>query len=107
MIKTVKRLYTSRLSLAKDIADIHEWLAICQSIAIYGVESQSLLPVIDYSHHSLTQTIMSSDRSQKHPSMRSVLTFLVCVGKDKDKFALGRFFEAYEYALDKQAQPKC
>jgi hypothetical protein len=29
------------------------------------------------------------------------------VGKDKDKFALGRFFEAYEYALDKQAQPKC
>jgi len=74
---------------------------------MYGVESQSHLPAIDCSHHSLTRITMSSDRSQKHPSMRSVLTFLVCVGKDRDKFALDQFFEAYEYALDKQAQPKC
>jgi len=71
---------------------------------MYGVENQDHLIVISYSRHFLAQTTKSSDRSQKHPSARSVLTFPVCAGKDKDKFALDRFFEAYEYALDRFAQ---
>lgn len=104
MPKTVEKLYTSGLFLAKGIADTHEWLAICQSIATNGVGSQYHQLVIDYSRHFLAQIAESSDRSQKHPSARSVLTFLVYGGKGKDKFALGRFFEAYEYALDRQAQ---
>ena len=92
------------LFLTKDIGDIHEWLSICQSIAIDDVENQCLLTVIGYNRHFLAQIAKSNDRSQKTPSAWSVLTFPVCAGKDKDKFALDRFFEAYEYALDRYAQ---
>ena len=71
---------------------------------MYVVESQYLLIAIDCSHHFLAEIAKSSDRNQKHQSVRSALAFRVCEGKDRGKFAQDRFFEAYEYALDRHAQ---
>jgi hypothetical protein len=77
---------TSRLSLAGLVGCDHELVAI------------------GCSRHFQAEITKSSDRNQKHQSMRSVLAFRVYEGKDRDKFALDLFFEAYGYALDKYAQ---
>jgi hypothetical protein len=71
---------------------------------MYVVEIQYRLIAIDYSRHFLVERAKSSDRNQKLQSVRSASAFHACGDKDKGKFVLDQFFEAYEYALDSQAQ---
>jgi hypothetical protein len=74
---------------------------------MYVVEIQYRLIAIDYSHHFLFERAKSSDRNQKHQSVRSASAFHACGDKDKGKFVLDQFFEAYGYALDRHTQQGC